>query len=251
MMFVVWRLLLLLVLAVAAYLFWPRTASLGAFDPEKMAELQIAVWKAAADPKSPAPVLPLYELYQRQYGMPPISALKMAFDMARALRVFHTSPDAADQEKAMLPLQAVFVALKDGTKAGFDAGAAARMEFMVWVLMSDRAKRAQLTTAWSESLAVLYGHTAGECLPAAKQFSLASKLADEGNWNDARASLVQGWKILKGLTAEENPALRRKAAPLPAARNQALYHGSPVVCGARTTRMPALLRPLSWWHLSR
>jgi len=70
-------------------------------------------------------------------------------------------------------------------------------------LRSDRAKRAQLTTAWSESLAVLYGHTAEECLPAAKQFSIASKLADDGNWTGARSSVLEGWKILKTFAPPE------------------------------------------------
>ena len=203
MMFVLRRLLLLLVIVVAIYCFWPRTASLTGFDPVKMSELQVAVWKAAEEKNARAPVLPLYKIYQGQYHMPPISALKMSFDTARALYLFHTSPDAADQEKALLPLQTVFVTLRSGTKAGFDSSAAARMEFMIWVLRSDRAKRAQLTTAWSESLAVLYGHTAEECLPAAKQFSIASKLADDGNWTGARSSVLEGWKILKTFAPPE------------------------------------------------
>ncbi|MEI8311085.1 MAG: hypothetical protein WCH98_10045 [Verrucomicrobiota bacterium] len=203
MMFVLRRLLLLLVIAAAVYCFWPRTASLTGFDPEKMSELQAAVWKAATDKNARTPVLALYSIYQGQYHMPPISALKMSFDTARALRLFHTSPDAADQEKALLPLQTVFVTLRSGTKAGFDSSAAARMEFMIWVLRSDRAKRAQLTTAWAESLAVLYGHSAAECLPAAKQFSIASKLADDGSWNEAQASMLEGWKVLKSLAPPE------------------------------------------------
>jgi len=203
MMFVLRRLLLLLVIALAVYCFWPRTASMTGFDPEKMSELQIAVWKAVAGKKIQAPMLPLYKIYQGQYHMPPVSSLKMSIDTSLALHLFQTSPDAADQEKALPPLQTVFETLKAVTKAGFDPSAAARMEFAIWMLRSDSTKRAQLTAAWSESLALLFGHSAGECLPAAKQFSIASKLADEGKWDEAQSNALEAWKALKNLPAPE------------------------------------------------
>ena len=198
-MFVIKRLLMVLVIAVAVYCFWPRTATLSGFDPEKMSELQMAVWKSAAEKKIQAPILPLFHIYHGQYHLPPISALKIAFDTAHALHLFQTSPDAADQEKALLPLQTVFVTLKSATKSSFDSNAAARVEFIIWTLRADGAKRAQLTTAWSESLALLYGHSAEECLPAAKQFSIASKLADEGKWDEARSNVLVAWKTIKAL----------------------------------------------------
>ena len=203
MMFAIKRLLLLLLIAVAVYCFWPRTSLLTGFDPGRMAELQTIVWKGVAEKKQQELILPLFKMYAGQYRLPPVSALKMSFDTARALHLFHASPDAADQEKALLPLQTVFVTLKSDTKSGFDPMAAARMEFMIWTLRADRAKRAQLTTAWSESLALLYGHTAEECLPAAKQFSIASKLADEGRWAEARAGVLEAWKNLRSLTPPE------------------------------------------------
>ena len=169
------------------------------FDPERMSELQIAVWKTAADKKRQELIIPLYYVYAGQYHLPPISALKMAFDTSRALHLFHSSADAADQEKALVPLQTVFLTLKSNTKAGFDSDAAARMELMTWMLRSDHAKRAQLTTAWSESIALLYGCSAGDCLPAAKKFSIASKLAEEGKWDEAQSNILEAWQAIKGL----------------------------------------------------
>ncbi|MFA7345519.1 MAG: hypothetical protein WC003_14560 [Terrimicrobiaceae bacterium] len=199
MMFVLRRLFLLFVIGLAVYCFWPRTSSMAGFDPERMAELQIAVWKATADKKPQSALMPLYHIYNGQYRLPPVSALKMSFDTVRALRLFHTSPDAAGQEKALLPLQTVFVTLRSGTKSSFDSNAAARMELLIWMLRADRAKRAQLTTAWSESLALLYGCSVEECLPAAKQFSIASKLADEGKWSEAQSGALEAWKLVLGI----------------------------------------------------
>lgn len=173
------------------------------FDPERMSELQIAVWKGTTSKQMQSLIIPLFKVYAGQYNLPPISSLKISFDTARALHLFHTSPDAADQEKALMPLQVVFHTLKSNTKAGFDPTAAARIELTTWMLRADHAKRAQLTTAWAESLALLYGHTAEECLPAAKKFSIASKLADDGKWDEARANVLDAWKVIKSLAPPE------------------------------------------------
>ena len=199
MMFAIKRLLLLLLIAVAVYCFWPRTSLLTGFDPGRMAELQTIVWKGVAEKKQQELILPLFKMYAGQYRLPPVSALKMSFDTARALHLFHASPDAADQEKALLPLQTVYLTLKANTKAGFNPVAVARLEIMIWTLRADRAKRGALTTAWSESLALLYGHTAEECLTAAKQFSNASKLAEEGKWDEAQSNLLEAWKSIKSM----------------------------------------------------
>lgn len=199
-MFALKRLLLLVVILFAVYCFWPRTSSLTEFDPARMSELQMEIWKGSAGKKLQALIFPYFALYQGQYNLPPISALKISFDSARATHLFHTSPDAADQEKALMPLQTVFQTIKSGTKAGFDSSAAARMELMIWMLRADHAKRGQLTTAWSESIAMLYGRSAEECLPAAKKFSIASKLADDGKWDEARANSLEAWQIIKGFS---------------------------------------------------
>jgi hypothetical protein len=173
------------------------------FDPGRMSELQIAIWKGAEDKTKPSLVIPFFKVYAGQYNLPPISALKMAFDTAHALHLFHSSPDAADQEKALLPLQVVFFTLKSNTKAGFDSTAAARIELTTWILRADHAKRAQLTTAWAESIALLYGHSADECLPAAKKFSIASKLAEEGKWEEAQSNVLEAWQVIKSLAPPE------------------------------------------------
>ncbi|MBE2203138.1 MAG: hypothetical protein IAE94_02185 [Chthoniobacterales bacterium] len=202
-MFALKRLLLLLLIVLVAYCFWPRKSSLTGFDPVRMSELQMEIWKSASGKKVWALVRPFYSVYQGQYQLPPISAMKISFDSARALHVFHTSPDAADQEKALAPLQTVFQTMKSGMKAGFDSNASARMELMIWMLRADHAKRAQLTTAWSESLAMLYGRSTQECLPAAKKFAVASKFADEGKWGEAQANALEAWRIIGGFAPPE------------------------------------------------
>lgn len=203
MMFALKRLLILLVIVVAVYCFWPRSSSLSRFDPQRMSELQMTVWKQALAKKKSEMIFPLYEIYERQYHLPPISSLKMALDTARALNLFYTAPDVADQEKALLPLQTVFVTLRSNTKSSFDPAAAARMELMTWMLRADHAKRAQLTSASSELLGLLYGRSSAECLPAARQLSVTAKLVEEGKWDEAQASSLQAWQEVRKLGAAE------------------------------------------------
>jgi len=202
-LFALKRLLILFLIVTAAYCFWPRSSSLSSFDPDTMAQIQVAVWKDAAEKKRQELILPLYELYERQYRLPPVSSLMMAFDKARALYTFHTAPDAADQEKALLPLRAVYTRLKNATKSKFDASAAARLELMIWTLRLDRAKRGQLTSAWSDFLALLYSRSVDDTLPAAKLFAQATKLANEGKWDDARSTATKAWSAVKDLAPQQ------------------------------------------------
>ena len=203
MLYALKRLLILLLIALAAFCFWPRSPSLSAFDPEKMADLQMAVWKDAAGKKGRELILPLYGTYERQYRVSPVSSLIMAIESSRALSIFHTAPDAADQEKALVPLRTVFARLKNETKSNFDADAAARLELRLWILRADHAKRAQLTSAWSDLLGLLYGLPAADTLPAAKMFAQAAKLADEGKWDEARGNALDAWIAVKALAPQQ------------------------------------------------
>lgn len=201
MLFALKRLLILFVIVLAVYCLWPRSSSLSACNPERMAQLQVTVWKDAARKKRQELIRPLYETYEGQYRLPPVSSLMMAFDTARALYIFHTAPDAADQEKALLPLKAVFTTLRNATKSNFDADAAAHLELMIWSLRADHAKRGELTSAWSDLIALLYGRPTADALPSAKKFAQAAKLADEGKWDEARSTAAEAWTAVKALAS--------------------------------------------------
>jgi len=223
MLFTLKRLLLLAVIAAIAYYFWPRTPSLAGFDEQRISEIQIAIWKGAASKKHLSQLPLLYELYNQQYSIAPVASMKMALDMARALTIFFSAPDASEQENALVPLRSFYVNLKNSTKATFDPNALALMEFSTWMLQvnySNRAKLAasiskrptarvslspkssevcELTALISEHLAVLYGLSAEAWLPAAKKFAQARKDAADRRWDEAKASSLGGWQEVKKL----------------------------------------------------
>lgn len=197
MWFALKRLLILFAVALAVYCLWPREPSLVRFDSVRMAELQIATWKQAATKDRLQLMISLYEIFERQYHVPPIPSLKMALDASQAIIIFAKARDAADQENALLPLKLVFSTLKDQTKAAFDPQILARMELDIWGLRADNAKRAQLTSALSDQLALLYTRPSVTCQPAAKKFALAMKYANERNWTKAQTSCGEGWNEIK------------------------------------------------------
>jgi len=203
MLFALKRLLILFVIVLAVYCLWPRSSSLSARNPERMAQLQVTVWKDAARKKRQELILPLYETYEGQYRIPPVSSLMMAFDTARALYIFHTAPDAADQEKALMPLMTVFTTLRSAMKSNFDVNAAAHLELMIWSLRAEHAKRGELTSAWSDLIALLYGCPAADALPSAKKFAQAAKLADEGKWDEARSTSAEAWTAVNALAPQK------------------------------------------------
>jgi hypothetical protein len=205
MMFALRRLLILLVIVLAAYCFWPRNSSLKNFEPARISELQIQVWKEATAKNRTGTIAPLFELYSGQYRLAPITSLMIAFDMARALHIFATAPDLADQEKAILPLRMAYVNLKKGTNGTFDPDAVARMELSTWMLQSDHAKRGELTASIADRLAVLYELDPAQCIPVAKRFAQARKNVTDNLWSDAQRESLAGWTTLKELLSTPEP----------------------------------------------
>ncbi|MDX2082327.1 MAG: hypothetical protein SFU53_16200 [Terrimicrobiaceae bacterium] len=201
MLFALQRILIVLVVAIAAYCLWPRSTSLEQFPSDRMAELQVTVWQKTAQKDRLGMIFPLYEMYERGYRIPPITALNMARTMSHARNLFVRAADAADQDKALDPLRTTFTNLKNATGAAFDANAAARLELHSWQLVADHAKRAQLTTAISEQLGLFYGRPAAEMLPAAKHFARAMKEAGDGRWEPSLAASREAWAELGRIVA--------------------------------------------------
>ncbi len=204
MIFALRRLLIAVVLVIAAYCLWPRTPSLAGFYPDRIAELQVTAWKKTRSGQGWDLTRALYSTYAGQYGVAPVSALIMANDESRALRLFQDAPDAADQEKALDPLVKVYVALKSQMKGSFDAFAAAQMEFQIWGLRAGN-RQAELASAISEKLALIYGKSPEDFLPAAKKFALAMKAADAGHWLESRQVSEDAWRTLQSVVKPAGP----------------------------------------------
>ena len=176
--------------------FWPGSpASLSRFDPERMAELQVSVWKNSHPPRRSELFHAFYGIFSQYRMRSPL----LAVHSAEAVILFQSAPDAADQAKALAPLVKVFSSLQARTKSAFDPHAVAQMELQIWGLRANGGRQAELATALAEQLALLYGRPVEPFLPVAKKFALAMQAADKGQWAEALSRNKAAWIALKAL----------------------------------------------------
>lgn len=191
-MFTIKRLLLLLVLAVLVYCFWPRKPSLATFSPTTMAELQLSAAKQAASKNWVACGVTNFRIFESQYHFPPVAAIKAAIDQTRAVAVFRSSADAADKEAAAAPLTETYSAIKSQTGATFDPKAAASQQIQVWSLLEANSSE-EAARVLASQLALVHGGDAKKYLVPATNFVAAATSAKSAAWPAAQTSLQKAW----------------------------------------------------------
>ena len=204
------RLVLVVIVAVAGYFFWPHRSSLNAFDPARIGELEVEVWRLAQQKNRRDLFFTLYRIAEGQYRLPPIAAISVAWYTSDAILTFERGADRADQERALDPLQRALVILKEKTQAGYDVEVVSRLELFTWMLAGDKSKQGQLASAIAEKIALTYRLSAPDCGPAAEEFAKARRFAREGRWNEAVKANTAGWKRLKDLLAAQTPKKQAK-----------------------------------------
>jgi hypothetical protein len=195
-MFTLKRLLLLLVLAVLAYCFWPRKPSLVAYNPAEMAKLQLTAAKQAAMKNWFACGVASYRIFDTQYHFPPIASVKAAIDQTRAVALFRSSADPADKEAAAKPLAQTYAEIKSQTGAKFDASAAANQQLQVWSLIEGDLPD-EAAKALAGQLALVHGGDAKKYLVPARDFIAAAAAAKTSAWPAAQSSLQKAWAGLQ------------------------------------------------------
>ena len=113
----------------------------------------------------------LYMIYDRQYGLPPVSALDASWHALRAMETFSKAADRPDKESALPSLQRVFGILSTKAVMVGDSNVVARLELFEWMLADDVNRRSELTTAVAEKYALMHG------VPAARLMDSASVIA--------------------------------------------------------------------------
>lgn len=195
-MFTIKRFLLLLVIAVLAYCFWPRKPSLVTYQPAKMAALQLDAAKQAAGKNWFACGIANYRIFDSQYHFAPVAAVKASIEQTRAVSMFRTAADPADKEAAVKPLTQAYTEIKSQTGATFDAAAAAAQQIRVWSLIEEGSSE-EAAKLLAEQLALLHGGVSAKYLPAARDFVAAAAAAKTSNWSAASPTLEKAWSGLQ------------------------------------------------------
>ena len=191
------------VLMVAAYALWPRQPSMGEFSPRGMADLDVAAWRDVSEGRRGAALLSFYRVYEGQYRLPPVDALRAAWSALQAVSIFLAAADRADQEGALPYLENVFGILSGATGMVGDGKVAARLQLFEWMLASDSRKRAELATVVAEKLALVHGVSAGSMEPVAAPLSKGIGLRADRKWRAAEGAMEKGFELLKTRLSEK------------------------------------------------
>jgi hypothetical protein len=186
----------------------PRRVDIRSFDPDEVARLETAMWRAYYDRRR----LPLFgqlvALLQGQFHLQPLRAVTLAGLAARAAAVFQVGASHADYRHALPYLERYYHGIRAVSEVPFDPRRAAWLELEWWTVHREVESHppGDLEAALAELAAELYQ------VPAERLWAHASRRAEamtirdrtarrpvgvlEDDWDRIEAVLWVAWKAL-------------------------------------------------------
>ena len=127
----------------SAYVLWPRTAHLRAFDPTRVAQIETRMWRSYYEQRYAALLVDLYALNRDQYGFSPADSLAIAWYAAGAAHTFQPTRSRAQAQQALPMLERYYAVLRERGGEAFDAREAARLELDWWQLRRENAQASE------------------------------------------------------------------------------------------------------------
>jgi hypothetical protein len=138
------RSVLLILIALIGYsafdLLAPRSSRMRGFDPNEVARLETAMWRAYYDKQQLRLYNQMTELLRSQYNLPFIRSNAVAYQAARAAFVFKGGRNRAEYEKALPYLVTFYTAIRKVSDIPFDVDRAATLELEWWIVHRERDK---------------------------------------------------------------------------------------------------------------
>jgi len=192
--------LVLLVLAVAAYIVLappPGPRTINAFDPYRVADLELQMWQAYYEDDTVRLFRLLVVTLREQYHYSWATAASAAFDLARAASTF---ANTQSNYVSVLPdLESAYTTARDWLDAGFDPADVARAELAWWVARRTPGKNRpdQVGGLIADEYAMLYGAPHASVLHAARLRAEAAALrdqqADAPDWDRIGTMLTESY----------------------------------------------------------
>jgi len=147
----------LLLLALAAYVFWPRSVHLREFDADRVAQLETRMWRSYYEKHYAALLLDLYRLSRGEYGFAPADSIAIAWYAARAAQTFQPTRSRAEAQQALPLLERYFALIRARGGENFDAQEAAGLELDWWQLRRESSPPSQYGAVIARVSALLFG----------------------------------------------------------------------------------------------
>jgi hypothetical protein len=181
----------------------PRT--LGAFDPERTADLEVDMWRRYYDHESLRLFADLTMMLHGQNRYPWAEAGVAAYHLSRAASTFSETHTAYE---LLLPdLEAAYAIARDWTHAGFDPAAVAKAELAWWVArrIPGQDSPDQVGGLIADENALLYDVPRNRVLAASILRARAGRLRDNGganaDWGAVSDLLHQSYRQLHDAVA--------------------------------------------------
>jgi hypothetical protein len=198
--------LLLIVLAAAAWGGWPRRADLRAFGPAEMARLETAMWRDYYERRYPALFYHLYALSRTQFGFSPLDSVRIALSAARAAKAFQPTRSRAAATAAMPQLVVYYELLRPAAPNAFDVDVAARLELDWWQARREAVAPADYGVTIAKVAAMTYGRPADEPAILGSGIARAEAMAlrdargqgiSDSDWREIEDRLLEAYRLLK------------------------------------------------------
>ncbi len=216
------KILLLIVVAFAAYLLWPRSASLSGFKPAEMARLQIQNWQGQKDNKGMGSLMARYKIYATQYHISPVTAFRMAQTQGGVLAAIanlkNDDSDSVSENRVLGSLTEKYSMLKQAVNGSFDPDALAREEYGWRVTEKDPSGSSDvIIPSICRILAALYGGNPEDYTEAATNIAKARMLVlTGGDLAEAKSAAQEGYSLLHEIATTPPATAVEGPTPTPA-----------------------------------
>src|SRR5262245_15976033 len=103
-----------LVLGAVLYVAIPRNADLAAFDPQRMAERETAMWRDYYDKRYIRLFWDMYRSSRTEFRFSPLDSFRIALAAAHAARLFQPTTSREEAGVALPPLEVYYALLRKG-----------------------------------------------------------------------------------------------------------------------------------------
>jgi hypothetical protein len=184
----------------------PGPRSIRAFDPDRMAQLELDMWQAYYRGERVRLFRGLVATLREQYRCSYATGARVAFRFARAAMTFATA--TADYERVLPDLVGGYAIIRDHLQSDFDPAAVARAELAWWVArrVPGEDAPANVGRLIARENALLFGVADEVVLHASTLRARAGRLRDDGG---ARADWPAVARLLRQSYRELHVAVNR------------------------------------------
>lgn len=147
----------LLLTGALLYAVIPRNADLRAFDPQKMAERETAMWRDYYEKHYVRLFWDLYRSSRSEFRFSPLDSFRIALAAAHAARLFQPTQSREEASVALPPLEVYYGLLRKGAPGDFSPEKAAQLELDWWQARRENAAPRDYGKTIAETSSMLYG----------------------------------------------------------------------------------------------